>query len=189
MQRDANRNLGIDPSEPSRPVDDAAESGSIAREMAAGYRRLVESYRHEWGLSVADAEGRALEPVDPGWREGLANRAPESLSWWELASLAEQDSELVQALWERTKCEAARELPSGHRAAGVLEFMGTPWDPRPVPSRPHRLQRRVEAAGRDRGRAHRRHGPGLHDVLGLASLATHEKCVGSGTRIGLHRAR
>ena len=114
---------------PSTPAeDDAAEQGSVAREMAAGYRRLVESYRREWGLSAADADARAREPGSATWREGLANRAPESLSWWELASLAEQDPDLMHALWERTKREAARELASGHRAAGALEFMGTPWD-------------------------------------------------------------
>ena len=44
------------------------------------------------------------------------------------ASLAEQDPNLMHELWERAKNEAARELASGHRAAGALEFMGTPWD-------------------------------------------------------------
>ncbi len=129
MRSEESRDLELDRGGPPSLVDDdPVEAGSVAREMAADYRRLVESYRHEWGLSPADADARAREPGDPAWREAVVNRAPESLSWWELGSLAEQDPDLMHALWQRAKHEAARELASGHRAAGALEFMGTPWD-------------------------------------------------------------
>lgn len=139
MSNDSPSYLEIDRGVPPSQTDGgAAESGSVPREMAASYRRLVESYRQEWGLSAADSDARTREPHEPAWREAISKGAPESLLWWELSSVAEQNPDLMHTLWERAKREAVQELASGHRAAGA-GVHGDALGPRPVLGYPRRL--------------------------------------------------
>ena len=117
---------------PNRPAPvlaegEAAELGSLARELARGYSELVESHRRSWGIGPAEAETKAREHGD--WAVAAIERdPPDQVSWWNLATAMEHDPEAVRRAWARIKSEARKELGSGHRTADALTWGRTPWD-------------------------------------------------------------
>src|SRR5215212_2988499 len=100
---------------------DAAEVGSVARELATAYRSAVVFYRDQMKLPLAEAEERArgAEPgADLDWDRRLALDEPaDRVSWLTISHLAERDPDAAMAAWTRIKAEAANELATGHRTA------------------------------------------------------------------------
>jgi hypothetical protein len=88
--------------------------------------QMVRLYRDRLDLSAAEAAARAgdLAAYDA---EHVGDAPPDEVSWFSLGRAAEHDPERAQATWERIAAEARDELASGHRAAGALEWDGTPW--------------------------------------------------------------
>src|SRR6516225_1431282 len=91
-----------------------AEAGPLAREMAAGLRELVKSYKDEYGLSTPEAVARI--------REGLLDEEqdvlkcpPSAVMWYHLDALFERDPQMFLQRWEEIKRAAREELSTGHR--------------------------------------------------------------------------
>lgn len=109
-------------------VDDPAdETGSLARDLAAGFVGLVRSYRDVMGLTPEQAVESARETGEWAERDAL-EKPPDEINWWTLSTLVEEKPEVVRAAWERIGEEARAELASGHRAARALEHDSRPWE-------------------------------------------------------------
>jgi hypothetical protein len=100
----------------------AGGAGSLAREMARAYERMVDYYRRE--LSPAEADARALGGGD---LDRLEATPADQLSWFDLGGATRLDPERAGAIWERAVAAARDELTSGHRAARAVESDGGPW--------------------------------------------------------------
>ncbi|MFL4976847.1 MAG: hypothetical protein ACJ8FV_00085 [Xanthobacteraceae bacterium] len=104
---------------------------STFRELAASRHELVRSVVHQIEFSV---EQLKLSPDEARKRfRGFLHDDPDAIeadqvSWLDLSTLAEDNAERAQALWQRLKDEASDELTAGIRTAGALE--------RPLASRP-----------------------------------------------------
>jgi hypothetical protein len=104
------------------------EAGPLAREMAAGLRELVESYRWEYGLSTPEAAAQVRDD-QPEREQDALQRPPTEVSWADLEALLERDPQRFLQRWEEIKGAAREELQTGHRASGPVEVYGsTPWD-------------------------------------------------------------
>src|SRR5215211_5919132 len=106
----------------------AAEIGSLAREMACGYLKLLEWYQKEMKVSVAEADTKARAVGDPEWAHRALDQPPDQVSWAGLSALVEHYPDEGWAAWERIKVAARDHLTSGHRADEVLESNGGPWE-------------------------------------------------------------
>jgi len=105
----------------------AAESGSLAHELARGYAQLIEDHRFYLGLDPAEAAVR-IRGDAAGAIARLPSTPPDQVRWGTMATAMEQDPAAAAAAWERLKAAARAELRSGHRAAAALEWQGMPWD-------------------------------------------------------------
>jgi hypothetical protein len=112
-----------------KPVPEALEVGTLARELAASYRSSVEFHKKQLGLPAQEAVAQAEAPCAPTYEESILNGPPDMVSWHGLEHLARKDPELALQGWERVKREARAELVSGHRAARVMEgYESNPWE-------------------------------------------------------------
>jgi hypothetical protein len=101
-----------------------AEAGTLARELAAAYKGLVENYRDVWKKSTAEAVVKA-EEVSDGYAASILKGPADQASWSGLDYLARQDVAAAARRWEEVKAEALAELRSGHRAAKAMEGYGS----------------------------------------------------------------
>jgi hypothetical protein len=102
---------------------DPQEAGTLARELAAAYRGLVEQYRDLWKMSPADALAKPEEA--PGaYLAGVLKGPADQVQWHELAHVARTDPEAAARRWQGVQAEALAELRSGHRAAKAMEGYG-----------------------------------------------------------------
>jgi hypothetical protein len=106
----------------------STEIGSLAREMANAYLKLVAWNREQLQMSLDEADGKARSHGDPEWARRALDQPPDQVSWAGLGALAEHDPEAAQAAWEGVKAAASDALASGHRAARTLEYNGGPWE-------------------------------------------------------------
>jgi hypothetical protein len=106
----------------ARPA--ASEAGGLAREMSDAYRGMVAFYRDRLRESPDQALARA-DALD--WADLDHLRRPDDLSWFTLGRVTDADPQRGAAVWTAVKEEARAELDSGHRAARVLEWEGSPW--------------------------------------------------------------
>jgi hypothetical protein len=113
---------------PRAPELSAAEIGSLGREMARGYLKLLDWYQKEMQVSVAEADTKARAVGDSEWARRALDQPPDQVSWAGLSVLVEHYPEEGWAAWERIKAAARDHLTSGHRAAEVLESNGGPWE-------------------------------------------------------------
>jgi hypothetical protein len=105
-------------------VEDTQEAGTLARELAAALKRMVEHYKSVYKVSPQEALARALE-VSTDYEANILSESADQVSWCDLEYLARQDPDKAARLWERINGEALGELRSGHRAAKVMEGYGT----------------------------------------------------------------
>ncbi len=108
-------------------VIQAAEAGSLAREMAASVGEMIRYY-----------EAQAKNPNGPVWSwdddsntdaAQMVGRMPaHEVSWFDIARVARADPEVAQAVWDKIGRAAADDLASGHRAAKTIEVSASPWD-------------------------------------------------------------
>ena len=105
---------------------DAAEVGSLVRELADAYRNRVEWYRREYGEQWAEAfaEGEARS-VD--FKRRAATAPPDQVSYSSLSDLTAIDPQAAQDAWQRVKQAARDELTAGHRTAEAVEFVNNAW--------------------------------------------------------------
>jgi hypothetical protein len=102
------------------PTAAPSEPGVLAREAAAAFGRLVESYEKHLKLTRAEAFARATEaPAEH--LERILDSPPDQLTWCELYTVGRSDPERATALWEGVKQAALEELQTGHRAAQAVE--------------------------------------------------------------------
>lgn len=101
---------------------------SVARLMADSYRQMVEFYQREFGLSLDEAHARVTSTFTAQDCARVTGLPPDKVSWWDSGRLLEASPEEGVAFWQKIKEEARNELRSGHRAAGVLEYDGSPWE-------------------------------------------------------------
>jgi hypothetical protein len=106
----------------------ATEIGSLGREMARGYLKLLRWYQQEMQVPIAEADTKARAVGDPEWARRALDQPPDQVSWAGLSALLEHHAEEGWAAWERIKTAARDHLTSGHRAAEVLESNGGPWE-------------------------------------------------------------
>jgi hypothetical protein len=116
------------PSSPAPAETSAAEIGSLAREMAAAYARMVTFNREQLHMSAEQADATVRRKDDPEWIQRALSQPPDQVSWFALSTLIEQSPEAGLAAWERIKAEARDELASAHRVATTLEWDGSPWE-------------------------------------------------------------
>ncbi len=100
-----------------RSVSEPSEVGPLARELAGAYRDRVMGYKHELGLTTAEAVAKADEPCSLGQLLTILGRAPEEVTWDDLQQVV---GERGLGVWEEIKKAAQEELRSGHRAGGAL---------------------------------------------------------------------
>jgi hypothetical protein len=114
---------------PSQAVTiDAAEVGSVVRELARAYQQSVQFQLTEMQRSLPEADAAARRYIGEPF-ETDADYPADKVSWSRLQRLIDHDPERGWALWERAKAEARNELSAGHRAAGLVERFGDgPWE-------------------------------------------------------------
>jgi len=105
-------------------ISDPQEAGTLAREMAAAYKGMVEHYRDVWKKSTAEAVAKAEEMSD-GYTASVLQGPADQVGWHGLDYLARQDQEKAAQRWEEVKGQALLELRSGHRAAKAMEGYGS----------------------------------------------------------------
>jgi hypothetical protein len=114
------------------PADAHDETGPLAAELARAYRRMASWYHGELELSGPEADQRARgqdwtpEEVAADL-ERIRERPPDQLSWMALERLVERDPETMLTVWSQVKATARKELASGWRTAGALDWDGSPW--------------------------------------------------------------
>jgi hypothetical protein len=113
-------------------LEDDDDPASLAREIAAAYRRMARFYHHQLELSVPEADRRArgldyTDEEEAAERQRILDRPTDELAWFDFTRLAERSPDDLTAVWHRVRAEARRELESGHRTAHALEWRGGPW--------------------------------------------------------------
>jgi hypothetical protein len=103
---------------------DAQEAGTLARELAAAYKGLVENYRDVWQKSTAEAVAKT-EEVSDGYTASILRGPADQVSWSGLDYLARRDAGAAARRWEEVKAEALAEVRSGHRASKAMEGAGS----------------------------------------------------------------
>src|SRR5689334_17458052 len=107
------------------------EATTLANEMAyerARFARFYEKYPDEDDPERAeialffDKERATKEAL-----ERIESAPTHMLNWGDFNRVAEIDHALMLEAWERTCDEASSELEAGHRAAKVIEVIGSPW--------------------------------------------------------------
>ena len=106
---------------PATPAPMPSEAGTLAREMAAAYRGLLEYYRDQYKLSPPEALAKVDAPFPPYLEENAVRGPADQVTWHDLGRLAEHQPELAEQAWARVQQEARDELASGHRAAKAME--------------------------------------------------------------------
>ena len=107
----------------AEPTHEPGEAGTLARELAAAYKGLVEHYRDQWQLSTPAAVAKAEEASD-GYTASILTGPADQVSWHGLSHLARRDPEKAAQRWGEVKGQALLELRSGHRAAKAMEGYG-----------------------------------------------------------------
>jgi hypothetical protein len=105
-------------------TEDAQEAGTLARELAAAFKGLVDCYRDQWKMSAAEAVAK-VEELSPGFEESVLKGPADQVSWPGLEHIALRDPGKAAQRWEEVKAQALLELRSGHRAAKATEGHGT----------------------------------------------------------------
>ena len=107
----------------TQTAGDPQEAGTLARELAAAYRGLVEHYRDGWKMSTADALAKA-EEASEAYLAGVLKGPADQVQWHELDHLARKDPAAAARRWQEVQAEALAHLRSGHRAARAMEGYG-----------------------------------------------------------------
>lgn len=109
-----------------RKSQDFAELEASRRVMVDRVKSHIDWLVEQYGISRSEAAERARSPALSEYRE----QPPEHTSWWDIERSLEEDPALGQALWQRVKEEARRELRAGVRPAVSLErrISGTPYE-------------------------------------------------------------
>jgi hypothetical protein len=108
-------------------ASDPQEAGTLARELAAAYRGMVEFYRDNYKVSGAEAVEKT-EATSDDYHASILKGPVDQVSWFGLNDLLRRDPEAATRRWEEVKGQALLELRSGHRAAKAMEGYGShPW--------------------------------------------------------------
>src|SRR5262249_47268893 len=105
----------------------SVELNDLARELAAAFGNMVNSYREFWKLSAEEAAKRAAQ-TSPEHIDRILNAPADSVNWLDLDALARKDESLALERWQQIKNAARDEIRSGHRAARAIEDGGGPWE-------------------------------------------------------------
>jgi hypothetical protein len=105
-------------------ASDPQEAASLARELAAAFKGMIEHYKEVYKLSPAEALAKAQEASD-GYLASVLNGPADQVSWHGLNYLAAKDPEAAARRWEEAKAQALLELRSGHRAGKAMEGYGS----------------------------------------------------------------
>jgi hypothetical protein len=108
----------------NQTASDPQEAGTLARELAAAYKGMVEHYRDVWKKSTAEAVAKT-EDLSDGYTDSILKGPADQVSWCGLDHLARQNPEMAVQRWEEVKAQALLELRSGHRAAKAMEGYGS----------------------------------------------------------------
>lgn len=99
------------------------EGRALAVSMADAYRGIMAHHLNDLKLSP---EAHHLQVKKDNAR--LLWVPLHELSWWDMASLLEEDPSKAASTWAQMKEAAQNELASGMRASKVLERLGVPWN-------------------------------------------------------------
>jgi hypothetical protein len=105
-------------------ASDPQEVGTLARELAAALKGMIEYYKDVYKLSPAEALAKAQEASD-GYLASILKGPADQVSWHGLDHLARRDPQAAARRWEEVKAQALLELRSGHRAAKAMEGYGS----------------------------------------------------------------
>jgi hypothetical protein len=105
-------------------LEDPREAGTLARELAAAFKGVVESFQEAHQLTASGALAKAQETL-PHYQAGVLNGPADQVSWFGLQQVARHDPERAAQRWEEIKQAALDELRSGHRAAKAMEGYGS----------------------------------------------------------------
>jgi hypothetical protein len=105
-------------------LSETLEAGTVARQIAAPLRRMIEHYRKKYNITPAEALARHDQPWPKQHLAQFLDGPPEEVTWHKLEIVARQDPDLAARRWEDLKREARDELRSGHRAAEAVEGYG-----------------------------------------------------------------
>jgi hypothetical protein len=108
----------------TQTAGDPQEAGTLARELAAAYKGLVEQYKQGWGLTPAEAVAKA-EELSPHYEADIVKGPADQVSWHGLEHVARTDPEAAAGRWQEVQAEALAALRSGHRAAKAMEGYGS----------------------------------------------------------------
>jgi len=105
------------------------EVEEIADHLAYAYRRAVNFYIREYGLSPAEAHEKANTRWEDA-RESLLATPGRQFTWGDYQGLAEIDPALALGKWDTILSEAHASVISGQVAANAVEcsWTSTPWE-------------------------------------------------------------
>ena len=103
------------------------ELNDLARELAAAFGSMVNSYREHYKLSPEEAAKRAAQTSSEDI-DHILNAPPNEVSWRDLDALAWKNEGLALGRWQQIKEAARNEIRSGNRAARAVEDSGGPWE-------------------------------------------------------------
>jgi hypothetical protein len=104
-----------------------AELTEVARELAAAFGELVDSYRKHCKLSAEEAVKRAEENSVEDI-ERILNGPPDEVTFFDMDALTQKDESLALQRWEQIKEAARNEIRSGYRSARAVEDGGGLWE-------------------------------------------------------------
>ncbi len=101
------------------------EARAIGREMAQSRQDRLDYLQDEYQLNEKEAKAEALELARMQTTNQLLELPLQSLSWNDLDQLAEEDSALALATWDRIKAQVHEDFRNGVRAGRALEAHGS----------------------------------------------------------------
>src|SRR5579884_1332026 len=99
------------------------EQGTLARECAAAFGRMLDYYRKYHKADPAEALKLLRGDIEEEARR-ICERPADQIDWHDLDHLAELSPPKALEVWEGIKRQALDELRSGHRAGKAMQSVG-----------------------------------------------------------------
>jgi hypothetical protein len=110
-------------------LPESLEAGTLARELTAAFRNMVEYEKEQLQRAAPEALKKVEDFSSPQYEKNILKSPVDQVSWYELEYIAERNPELATQCWRKMKQAALQELQSGHRASRVMEgFNSDPWE-------------------------------------------------------------
>jgi len=109
-------------------LPESLEASTLARELAAAFRGMVEYEKQQLQCTAPEALKKVEELSSPEYEQKILHSAMDQVTWYDLQYIGQRNPELAAECWQNMKRAALQELQSGHRASRVMEgYTSDPW--------------------------------------------------------------